>query len=146
MGAASQQVDGATDNFSMRPTEPSSLHDHIAYSTIGAAIEVHRHLGPGLPEATYEQALAFELEKRNFKVARQVPIALAYKGLAVGELRLDLLVEDLVLVELKSVDCFARTHFAQVLGYLRAAKLQLGLLINFNVAVLRDGIRRFINT
>ena len=113
---------------------------------IGAAIEVHRHLGPGLLESIYELSLYRELSLRGLAVRRQVRIPIEYKGLQVaGGLRLDLVVSDHVLVEVKSVGALAPIHRAQVLTYLKLSHLRLGLLINFNVSVLRSGIRRIVN-
>ncbi len=126
--------------------EPRTTLDRVAYSVIGAAIEVHRHLGPGYHESVYEQAMTIELELRRLKVERQVPLPLAYKGHRLPGGQLDLLVEDDLIVELKSVQQLAAIHGAQLLSYLRAASLHLGLLINFNVPVLMQGLRRVINS
>lgn len=113
---------------------------------IGAAIEVHRALGPGLLESIYEECMAVELGLRRVPFERQKPIALEYKGHRVGaDLRLDLLVGGKVLVELKTVEALAPVHEAQLLTYLRLTGCRVGLLINFNVAVLKDGIRRMVN-
>lgn len=111
---------------------------------IGGAIEVHRHLGPGLLESVYEAALAYEVVQRGLTVERQKPVPLAYKGLQFEEgYRLDLLVSGEVVVELKAVDAILPIHEAQILSYLRLAGKQVGLLINFKVPVLREGLRRF---
>jgi GxxExxY protein len=113
---------------------------------IGAAIEVHRHLGPGLLESVYETALHRELSLRGLAVRRQVRLPIAYKGLQLGgALRLDLVVSERVLVEVKAVEVLAPIHRAQLLTYLKLSGLRLGLLINFNVSLLRSGIRRIIN-
>ncbi len=111
---------------------------------IGCAIEVHRQLGPGLLEAAYESALCIELEERGLKYKRQAPFPLIYKGRPLGEYRLDLIVEDLVVVEIKSVERFDPVFEAQVLTYLRVAGKKIGLLINFNSRLLKDGIKRYI--
>lgn len=111
---------------------------------IGAAIQVHCGLGPGLLEATYEAAFCVELDERGIKYRRQLPIAMTYKNRPVGEYRLDLLVEDAVIVEIKSVERIDPVFSAQVLTYLRASGKRIGLLINFNGELLRTGIRRFI--
>jgi GxxExxY protein len=124
--------------------EPNEELDKLANRLIGAAIEVHRHLGPGYLENVYESALAVELKLRGMLFVRQQPIVLAYKGESVGDGRFDILVEDQLVVELKAVDALLPVHKAQVISYLKAARLQLGLLINFNVTVLRDGIRRIV--
>lgn len=114
---------------------------------IGAAIEVHRCLGPGLLESADEACLAFELEALGLAVERQKALPLVYKGLHLDHgYRLDLLVEQQVIVELKVVDQIAPVHEAQVLSYLRFSGCKVGLLLNFNVKLLRDGIRRFIRS
>ena len=109
-----------------------------------AAIEVHRHLGPGFLESVYETALVLELEARGIAVARQVPVTVMYKGRSVAESRLDLVVEDELVVELKAADALLPIHHAQVISYLKAGAFELGLLINFNVPLLRDGFRRIV--
>jgi GxxExxY protein len=110
---------------------------------IGAAIEVHRELGPGLLESIYETCLHRELVQLELKAERQVPIPVIYKGVATDSvLRADLVVEDRVIVEVKCLDELAPIHEAQLLTYLRLSKLRLGLLINFNVMVLHTGVRR----
>ncbi|SNB46938.1 GxxExxY protein [Geobacter sp. DSM 9736] len=111
---------------------------------IGCAIEVHKNLGPGLLESVYEKALCYELSAGGLRFENQVAIPVVYKGNVLGEHRLDLLVEDLVIVELKAVDRFDPVFKAQLLSYLRLAQKQLGLLINFNNPVLKDGITRVI--
>ena len=114
---------------------------------IGAAIEVHRHLGPGLLEATYETCLAYELEKLGLTVERQKILPLVYKEIHLDQgYRLDLLVEQKVIVELKAIEQIMPTHEAQILSYLKFSGCQIGLLINFNVKLLKKGIRRFIMT
>ena len=111
---------------------------------IGCAIEVHRQLGPGLLEGTYESALCIELNSAGLKHVRQPIFPVVYKGQSIGEYRLDIVVEDLVVVELKSVERFDPIFEAQVLTYLRVAGKKVGLLMNFNSRLLRDGIRRFV--
>ncbi len=111
---------------------------------IGCAIEVHRHLGPGLLESTYEEALCVEFDEHEIRYCRQHPFPILYKGRTIGEYRLDLLVEDAVIVEIKSVERFDPVFEAQVLTYLRATGKKIGLLINFNSRLLRDGVKRFI--
>ncbi len=101
-------------------------------------------LGPGYLESVYEEALAIELGLRGIGFRRQVPVTVSYKGREVGTARLDFLVEEILVVELKAVDDLAPIHLAQVLSYLKATSLPLALLINFNVPVLRDGIKRII--
>jgi len=112
---------------------------------IGSAIEVHRTLGPGLLESAYEECLAYELIKKGLSVKRQKATPVIYKEIKLDcGYRIDILVEDMVLVELKSVDAINPVHEAQVLTYLKFSKVKVGLLINFNVAILKDGIKRFI--
>lgn len=118
--------------------------NRITEAIIGAAIEVHRTLGPGLLEASYEAALCIELDLRNIPCLRQWPIPLTYKGHPIGEYRLDLLVDETVIVELKSVDRLDPIFAAQLLTYLRATSKPVGLLINFNSRFLKDGIRRYV--
>ena len=131
-------------NISIR--EPSQELDHHAHAVIGAAIEVHRLLGPGLFEAFYERALCIELGLRAISFTTQAVVSLDYKGHAIGETRLDLRVGQGLVVELKAVESLTAVHFAQVLCYLRAAACPLGLLINFNVPVLRQSVRRIVNS
>ncbi len=112
---------------------------------IGAAIEVHRELGPGLLESAYEECLAYELQSRNVPFERQKPVPVDYKGLRLDcGFRLDLLVGDKVIIELKAVDKLVPIHDAQLLTYLRLTGCKLGLLINFNVPILKQGIKRLV--
>lgn len=122
---------------------PPHLND-LTGEVIGAAIEVHRVLGPGLLESAYEAALCVELELREVPFVRQPMVALVYKDHPIGTGRMDLLVRGELIVELKAVEALGDVHTAQVLSYLRATGHRLGLLINFNVTVLKDGIRRII--
>ena len=117
--------------------------DEISKAVIGAAIEVHRHLGPGLLESTYEHCLAHELSLRGIPFEQQKPCGVNYKGatLDIGY-RLDLLVADRLIVELKSVKNLEPIHMAQTLSYLKLTDKRLALLINFNVRLLKDGIKR----
>jgi len=126
--------------------EPDQALDQLAHEVIGAAIEVHRVLGPGFLEATYAKALAIELRLRGIEHVRESPVQLEYKGEPIGEGRLDILVKDQLVIELKTVESLAPIHNAQVIAYLKATGLELGLLINFNTVVLRDGIKRIILT
>lgn len=113
---------------------------------IGAALEVHRELGPGLVESIYEEAMCHELHLRGLSFRRQQSVSIAYKGVKLATpLRLDLLVEDLVVVDGKAKDCLTAFDRAQVLTYLRLADKRLGLLINFHEIVLKNGIRRVVN-
>jgi GxxExxY protein len=126
--------------------EPDEELDRLAHEVIGAAIEVHRILGPGFLESVYEEALIVELGLRTIPVQRQVPIPLVYKGVAIGQGRLDLLVQGKLIVEIKTVEALAPIHKAQTISYLKATGLQLALLINFNAAVLKDGIKRIVRS
>jgi GxxExxY protein len=120
-------------------------NNDLTHDIIGAAIEVHRLLGPGLLESAYEECLSRELVLRNLRVDRQVSVPVIYKDVKLEcGYRLDLLVERQVVVELKSIESFAPVHEAIMLTYLRLSGYGLGLLINFNVSVLKDGIRRFV--
>lgn len=127
-------------------SEPSKEVDDLARKMIGAAIEVHRALGPGYIESVYEEALAYEIGLNNISFERQVKVRVAYKGHPVGEGRLDFLIAKLLPVELKAIEAFAPIHQAQLLSYLKMTGLQLGLLINFNVPLLKQGIKRVILT
>jgi GxxExxY protein len=123
-----------------------ALANELSGKVIGAAIEVHRELGPGLLESAYEACLCRELALRGIPFARQVPLPIVYKGEQVDcAYRLDVLVHDLVIVEAKSVDKPEAIHEAQLLTYLWLSGRWLGLLINFNVEVLKNGIRRLVN-
>jgi GxxExxY protein len=118
--------------------------DELTEKIIGCAIEVHRHLGPGLLESTYEAALCVELESAGLRYQRQMVIPVLYKGRPIGEYRLDLLVEDAVVVEIKSVERYDPIFSAQVLTYLRASGKKVGLLMNFNTHLLHRGLKRFV--
>ena len=127
--------------------EPSAAVNALSRRVIGAALEVHRRLGPGLPESVYENALCLELEAQAIPYRRQVPVEARYRGVVVGEGRVDLLVADALVVELKAVEAIKDVHLAQVLTYLKMTNLPLGLLINFGVARLKNGgIRRVVLT
>ena len=124
----------------------SALENEISGKIIGAAIEVHKMLGPGLLESAYEECLCCEMQLRGIKFERQVPLPLNYKGVNLDcGYRLDLLVEDKVIVELKTVEAIAPIHEAQILTYLKLRDIRLGLIINFNVRLLVEGRRRFVN-
>jgi len=121
------------------------LEKALTEQIIGAAIEVHRHLGPGLLESAYEECLCHELHLRGLKFERQRPLPLEYKGIKLDcGYRMDIVVEEKVILELKVVDTIAPIHEAQLLTYLRLSKCKVGLLINFNVPVLKDGIKRMV--
>jgi GxxExxY protein len=118
----------------------------VATLVIGAAIEVHRHLGPGLPESSYRRALSHELTLRGVRHRCEVAVPVVYKGEHVGDGRIDLLAEELLVVELKAIEAVTKVHRAQALTYLRLLTLQLALVMNFNVVVLKEGLERVINT
>lgn len=120
--------------------------NNISEIIIGKAIEVHKVLGPGLLESTYEACLKYELTQTGFKVENQKSVPIIYKGIAIGNgYRLDMIIEDSVIIELKSIELVLPIHKAQLLSYLRLTGLSLGLLINFNVDVLKKGIFRVVN-
>jgi len=116
----------------------------VTFRIIGAAIEVHRLLGPGLVESIYEPALCVELQLRQLRYARQVPVAAMYKGHLVGEYRVDLIVEDSVVVEVKSVAAIAPIMDVQLRTYLRLTGKRLGLILNFNAKVMKEGVSRIV--
>lgn len=120
----------------------SEKQDPLTYKIVGAAIEVHRILGPGLLENVYEDALCVEFADRKFNFERQKAIDIKYKGRDIGNLIADIIVENCVIVELKSVETLLPIHEAQLLTYLKLMNLRVGLLINFNVPVLIDGVKR----
>ncbi|MBI3585692.1 MAG: GxxExxY protein [Ignavibacteriales bacterium] len=120
--------------------------NEITDKIIGAAINVHRVLGPGLLESAYEACLAFELLQLGLKVEQQKPLPVVYKSVQLDcGYRLDLLVEESVIVELKFVDQLVPIHKAQLISYLKLSGLTVGLLINFNTTILKDGIQRIVN-
>lgn len=114
---------------------------------INAAIEVHRSLGPGLLESAYQECLFFELKSKNLLVQKEIPCPVVYKDIKLDHgYRIDLLVENKVVIELKTVECYTDVHTAQVLTYLKLGEYPVGLLINFHTKLLKNGIKRFINT
>jgi GxxExxY protein len=120
--------------------------DLITGQIIGAAIEVHRHLGPGLLESAYEACLAFELCERGFKIEQQKPLPVIYRDVKLDcGYRLDLIVEDVVIVEIKAVEHLLPIHDAQLLSYLRLSHRNVGLLINFHVGLLKNGVKRIVH-
>lgn len=126
--------------------EPCTEANEVAREVVDAAIEVHRELGPGYVESVYEMALAHELGLRGLQVERQPLVRVQYKDRVVGEGRIDVLVSNLVVVELKAVSELADVHTAQLISYLKATRLSLGLLLNFGGAQMRTGIRRVVLT
>lgn len=130
----------------MAVLEPSRELDAIARAAIGAALEVHRVLGPGFLESTYEEALAIELELGGIAFERQKVVNVPYKGRLAGEGKLDFVVEGQLVVELKAADRLLPIHRAQLISYLKATGQHLGLLINFHESQLKYGIRRVVLT
>ena len=136
---------GAKTQRLLSAQEYESLQS-LSKTIIGAAIEVHRELGPGLLESVYEECLRVELEARGLKVETQVEIPLIYKGKETGKtFRIDLLIESVFIVELKAVETTKTLHEVQLLTYMKLSDVHMGLLINFNVPVLKEGIKRKIN-
>jgi GxxExxY protein len=123
----------------------SPEHNEIARHIVDSALSVHKALGPGLLESVYEQCLAYELRSRSLRVASQVPLRVHYREVQIeAGFRIDMLVNDLVLIEVKAVERLLPIHEAQLLTYLKLSGKHLGLLINFNVPLIKDGIRRLI--
>jgi len=119
--------------------------DELSNKVLGCALEVHRELGPGLLESAYEQCLAYELNRAKVPFKLQVELPVEYKQIKLDcGYRMDLLVDDRLIVELKSVDQLLTVHEAQILTYMKLAKVRIGLLMNFNVELLRKGIKRFV--
>src|SRR5215211_781333 len=125
-------------------TTASVQDDPLTRRIIGCAIEVHRSLGPGLLEKLYKEAMAIELEMSGLKVERNVKIPVEYKGMSIGDYFIDLLVEDTVILELKSVERHDSIFEAQILSYMKLTNKKIGLLINFNSKMVKDGIKRFV--
>jgi GxxExxY protein len=145
-GSKEHREKGLTTKFDQEePTDTKAEANALSRKIIGAAIEVHSTLGPGLLESTYEECLCHELTFRRIQFKRQVQFALRYKGLTLDcGYRIDLLVEELIVVELKAVDHLEPIHEAQLLTYLKLQDLWLGLLLNFNVRLMKDGIKRLV--
>lgn len=118
----------------------------ISYKIIGACIDLHKNLGPGLLESVYENALAYDLRELGFSVNTQIPLPVVYKEirLEIG-FRIDIIVDNKVLIEVKSIETLAPVHFAQTLTYLKMSGLKLGLLINFNSMKVKDSVHRIVN-
>jgi GxxExxY protein len=143
-GREGNQMPYEDEDPSFGYVEPDAEVDALARAVIGAAIEVHRRYGPGLDEALYQNALCVEFRLRDIPYVKEVIIKVEYKGEIIGERRLDFIVGGKLVVELKAVEQLLPLHKAQVLTYLKITGLKLGLLINFNVEVLKHGIRRVI--
>ena len=120
--------------------------NEITEKIIGAAIEVHRHLGPGLLESAYEECLCYELNRLGLRFERQVHMPIFYKGIKLeSAYKMDLMVQETVIVEIKAIKGTIPVHAAQLLTYLKSANKRVGLLINFNVPILKDGLKRVVN-
>lgn len=120
--------------------------NEISKIIIGCAIEVHKRLGPGLLESAYQECLAYELRQKGLKVRKQVPRPIVYKEIKLDHgYRIDLLVNDKVVIEIKCVEFFTDVHKAQLLTYLKLGEYKLGLLLNFHTTVLKNGIKRMVN-
>jgi GxxExxY protein len=130
--------------FFVHRIEPDEQLDDLAATVVDASLAVHRALGPGFLESVYEEALAVELGSRGVPFERQVTAIVKYRGCRVGEGRIDMLIDRQLVVELKAVEALAQIHVAQVISYLKAFEHSLGLLINFNTTLLREGIRRVV--
>lgn len=118
----------------------------IAHEIVGSALEVHKQMGPGLLESVYVECLMRELFLRNISVQKQVRLPLLYKGMKLDkEFYIDILVEELIIIEVKACECLLPVHEAQLLSYLKLADLNLGFLINFNIPLLKNGIKRMVN-
>jgi GxxExxY protein len=122
------------------------MSDGLTEQIIGIAIAVHRELGPGLLESTYEACMAYEMMERSLPFVRQKPLSVVYKNKKINAgYRIDFLVADSIIVEIKSIEKLDAIHAAQILTYLKLSGCRIGLLINFNVPLLKDGIRRYVN-
>ena len=116
--------------------------DNLIYKSVGAAMEVHNHLGPGLLESIYEKAMIYELQSKGLKVTSQTPVEIKYKNFTIGsDLRLDIFVEDKLIIELKSVEALLPVHFKQVRSYMKLLNVSAGVLINFNVSDFKQGYK-----
>jgi len=123
------------------------IYDKLTENIIGAAIEVHRALGPGLLESAYQECLYFELKAKGYSVQKEISQPIVYKDIKLDHgYRIDLLVEHKIVIELKTVEKFTDVHTAQVLTYMKLGDYPIGLLLNFNTKLLKNGIKRFINT
>ncbi len=128
----------------MHEDSQSKVLNNLSNQIIGCAIEIHRELGPGLLESAYQECLFYELENKGLKVQREKPMPVVYKGVKLDHgYRIDLLVENKVVIELKTVESLTDVHQAQILTYMKLGNYPLGLLLNFHVKMLKQGIKRF---
>jgi GxxExxY protein len=122
------------------------IENNLSYKIIGLALELHKNIGPGLLESAYENALAYDLREMGLEVKQQVPMPFIYKEIRMDVgYRIDLLIENKIIIEVKSIEVLAPVHYAQLLTYLKLSQLKLGLLINFNCKLLKEGIHRIAN-
>lgn len=126
--------------------QPPAETNELAHRVLGICIEVHRELGPGLPELAYERALAIEFDRQGVRYSRQHRIEIQYKGIVVATVKVDFVIEERLVLEVKSVDVLSPIDRRQVMRYLHVLRLPLGLLVNFNVMLLKGGIRRVFRT
>jgi GxxExxY protein len=139
-----ESAEGAEERTVPRLSRPPE--DEVTDKIIGAAIEVHRHLGPGLLESAYEECLCYELSQQRLRFRRQVHLPIAYKGIKLDcGYKMDIVVEDMVVVEIKTVEQVLPVHAAQLLTYLKLSGKRVGLMLNFNEPVLKRGLKRFVN-
>jgi len=134
------------DEFRARHGEVEPELDALTERIIGACIEVRKELGAGLTELLYQEALCHEFDLRGIRYEKQAKVPVVYKGKPIGETRIDLLVEDSIILELKACEGLNAIHRAQLICYLQLKKLKLGLLVNFNVLVLKDGLKRVVRS
>jgi GxxExxY protein len=140
-----QEVTAKDTKFYTKDAKKGMTEDELSNKVIGLCIEVHRSLGPGLLENAYKECLYFKLKQAGFQVEKEKAMPLIFDGVKLDcGYRIDLLVEKKLILELKSVDALNDVHLAQTLTYLKMARLRLGLLINFNVVVLKNGIKRVV--
>ena len=124
--------------------EPSQSVNDLSHRVLGCAIEVHRHLGPGYREQTYQLALEAEFGIQRLEFRSQVSAGVVYKGLSVGDFRLDFVVGDSIVLEIKTIASIDQVHVAQVIAYLKATRHELGIILNFNTPVMKHGIKRVL--
>jgi GxxExxY protein len=137
-------VDGTDARFFDEGEEPDDDSRELSNCVIGACIAVHRELGPGYLESFYERALEIEFRRRGVVFRRQVPFEVKYAGEVIGSGRIDFLIEERLILELKHVDSLASVFTATMISYLKATGLRLGLIVNFKVRLLKDGIKRIV--
>jgi GxxExxY protein len=143
----SDQIKARLERMNPRAFEDTSkgiLYPQLSWEIVGAAIEVHKHIGPGQLESVYQRSMECELRRRALAIRSQVPVPMFFKGDRVGDFFADLIIEDAVILELKAIDRWKAVHTAQLLSYLHAANLRLGMLMNFNVSRMVHGVKRVV--